>query len=453
MKAVIMAGGKGTRIASMVGDVPKPMIRICGKPILQWEIECLARNKITDITIVIGHLGHFIREYFADGAAFGVKIDYYEETEPLGTAGALYRIPGLDEDFLLLNGDTIFDIDFSRFIAFHRSRGATEGGMHCGVAQGATSCATGPALASLMTHPNSHPYDSALIETEILPPQEEGGIPCDSHRVVRWLNKEDDRLWCHNRVNAGIQIVSPALLAQAAALLPPEKRGGKLDLDRDILKPAVASGGIYAYDSSEYVKDMGTPDRFHQVEADIRGGLVGARNLGCPQKAFFLDRDGTINRSSGFLTDINDMELLPGAAEAVRRINESGYLAIVVTNQPQIARGELDFAGLSQIHDKMETLLGREGAFLDAVYFCPHHPDAGFPGERTAYKRACSCRKPEPGMLLQAAADFHIDVSSSFMIGDSWRDEESGRRAGCKKSVRLSEGRSLLDAVTELLNA
>ncbi|MBP5158248.1 MAG: HAD hydrolase-like protein, partial [Treponema sp.] len=92
-------------------------------------------------------------------------------------------------------------------------------------------------------------------------------------------------------------------------------------------------------------------------------------------------------------------------------------------------------------------------AFLDSVYFCPHHPDAGFPGERTAYKRACSCRKPEPGMLLQAAADFHIDVSSSFMIGDSWRDEESGRRAGCKKSVRLSEGRSLLDAVTELLNA
>ena len=101
MKAVIMAGGKGTRIASMAGDIPKPMIRICGKPILQWEIECLARNGITDITLVIGHLGHFIREYFADGSAFGVSVSYYEETEPLGTAGALYRLPGLDEDFLL----------------------------------------------------------------------------------------------------------------------------------------------------------------------------------------------------------------------------------------------------------------------------------------------------------------------------------------------------------------
>lgn len=425
-----MAGGKGTRIASMAGDIPKPMIRICGKPILQWEIECLARNGITDITLVIGHLGHFIREYFADGSASGVSVSYYEETEPLGTAGALYRLEGLDDDFLLLNGDTVFDIDCARFIAFHKEHRA---------------------LATLMTHPNSHPYDSALIQTEILPPEAEGGMPRDSHRVVRWLNKEDERLWYHNRVNAGIQILSPALLEQAASALPPGKRGGKLDLDRDILKPAVAGGGIYAYDTSEYVKDMGTPDRYRQVEADIGAGLVSARNLGRPQKAFFLDRDGTLNKSAGFLKDIDDMELLPGTAEAVRRINESGYLAVVVTNQPQIARGELDFPDLRLIHDKMETLLGREGAYLDAIYFCPHHPDAGFPGERPAYKKPCSCRKPETGLLLQAAADFHIDLSSSYMIGDSWRDEDVGRNAGCKASVRLGEGESLLDAVKGLL--
>ncbi len=434
MKAVIMAGGKGTRIAQMVSDLPKPMIRICGKPILQWELECLARNAITDITLVIGHLGHFIREYFGDGGKFGVQIRYYEESEPLGTAGALYRLDGLRgpgaEDFLLLNGDTVFDIDFSRFIAFHREHGA---------------------LASLMTHPNSHPYDSALIQTEILPPAEEGGMPRDSRRVARWLNKEEDRLWYHNRVNAGIQIISPALLSQAEASFPPEKRGGKLDLDRDILKPAVASGGIYAYDSSEYVKDMGTPERYRQVEADIGNGLVSARNLGHPQKAFFLDRDGTLNRSAGFLKDIDDMELLPGVAKAIRRINESGYLAIVVTNQPQIARGELDFGELRQIHDKLETLLGREGAYLDAIYFCPHHPDAGFPGERPAYKRPCGCRKPETGLITQAAEDFHIDIAASCMIGDSWRDEEVGRNAGCARSIRLAEGEGLLDVVERLL--
>ncbi len=467
MKAVIMAGGKGTRIASMVSDVPKPMIRLCGKPILQWELECLARNGITDITLVIGHLGQFIRDYFADGTAFGVHIRYYEETEPLGTAGALYRIPWLtgqdgpagraDQngpgnpgnpgnasstnasadtagDFLLLNGDTVFDIDFTRFIAFHTEQRKRYG-----------------ALASLMTHPNSHPADSALIETEILPPSEEGGMPRDSHRLVRWLTKEEPRLWYHNRVNAGIQIISPALLARAAEALPPEKRGGKLDLDRDILKPAVSRGVIFAYDSSEYIKDMGTPDRYRQVEADIQGGLVQARNLHRPQKAIFLDRDGTVNKSAGFLKNIDDMELLPGAAEAIRKINESGYLAIVVTNQPQIARGELDFAGLREIHNKLETLLGREGAYLDALYFCPHHPDAGFPGERIAYKCACSCRKPETGLLTQAAQDFNIELASSYMIGDSWRDKEVGERAGCRGSIRLEEGQSLLDAVTGIL--
>ena len=360
MQAVIMAGGKGTRIAQMVSDVPKPMIRLFGKPILQWELECLARNGIRDVTLVIGHLGQFIRDYFGDGSVFGLAIRYYEETEPLGTAGALYRIPWLtgqsgqeggtasntagtaddpQQDFLLLNGDTVFDIDLSRFIAFHTERHA---------------------LASLLTHPNSHPYDSALIETEILPPQEAGGLPSDSRKVVRWLSKEDTRRWYHNRVNAGIQIISPALLSLAKAALPPEKRGGKLDLDRDILKPAVTSGRIYAYDSSEYVKDMGTPDRYRQVEADIQQGLVAARNLRQPQKAVFLDRDGTLNRSAGFLKNIDDLELLPGVAEAVRMINESGYLAIVVTNQPQIARGELDFAGLQEIDDKLETLLGKE---------------------------------------------------------------------------------------------
>lgn len=439
MKAVIMAGGKGTRIASMVSDVPKPMIRLCGKPILQWELECLARNGITDITLVTGHLGRFIRDYFADGAAFGVHIRYYEETEPLGTAGALYRIPWLTgqdsrDDFLLLNGDTIFDIDFARFIAFHTEQREQHG-----------------ALASLMTHPNSHPSDSALIETEILPPEQDGGMPRDSHRLVRWLTKEEPRLWYHNRVNAGIQIISPPLLAQAAAALPPEKRGGRLDLDRDILKPAVSRGVIFAYDSSEYIKDMGTPDRYRQVEADIQGGLVQARNLHRPQKAIFLDRDGTVNKSAGFLKDIDDMELLPGAAEAIRKINESGCLAVIVTNQPQIARGELDFAGLREIHNKLETLLGREGAYLDGLYFCPHHPDAGFPGERPAYKRTCSCRKPETGLLTQAAQDFNIDLSASYMIGDSWRDKEVGERAGCRKSIQLEAGQSLLDAVTGIL--
>jgi mannose-1-phosphate guanylyltransferase / phosphomannomutase len=426
MKTVIMAGGKGTRIASIANDIPKPMIQICGKPILAYQIESLKRSGLTDITLVTGHLGHFIRDYFGDGSRFGVNISYYDETEPLGTAGALYKIPGLTEDFLLLCGDTIFDIDFSRFTAFHREHNA---------------------LATLMSHPNGHPYDSSLLVTEITPPAEPGALPRDSHKVIQWMNKEDERLWYKNRVNAGIELISPTLLAEAAKNITKEK----VDLDRDILKPLVSSGRIYAYDTPEYIKDMGTPDRYYQVEKDIEAGLVQQRNLSHKQKAVFLDRDGTINKDAGFLTDIDSMELIPGAAEAVRKINESGYLAVVVTNQPVIARGELTFEQLQEINNKLETLLGKAGAYIDALYFCPHHPDKGFAGERPEYKCDCDCRKPKPGMLLQAAEDFNIDLSLSFMAGDSDRDVQAGIQAGCKESVQIAKSFILSEFVQKYI--
>lgn len=411
MRAVIMAGGRGTRIASVNSDVPKPMIPVCGKPILQYQIENLKACGISDITLVIGHLGSVVRDYFGDGSAFGVSISYFEETSPLGTAGALFRMPELTEDFVLMCGDLILDLDFGRFVAFHKRKGA---------------------LASLVSHPNSHPYDSSLLVTD-----SEG-------RVLRWMNKEEPRLYYKNRVNAGIEIISPELLRRIAPAAE------KVDLDRDVLKPAIGTGLIFAYDTPEYIKDMGTPDRFYEVEADIASGLVAARNLSKPQKAVFLDRDGTLNRYAGFITAPEQLELLPDAAKAVRAINRSGYLAIVVTNQPVIARGECSFETLQEIHDKLETELGREGAFLDAIYLCPHHPDRGFEGERPEYKTDCDCRKPKPGLLLRAAQDFNIDLSGSIMIGDGERDVQAGINAGCAVSHLLKEGETLPEALKEL---
>lgn len=432
MKAVIMAGGKGTRIASVRSDIPKPMIPVLGKPILEWQIECLKKNGITDILIGIGHLGHFIRDYFGDGKKFGVDISYYEEKEPLGTAGFLFKAQGLDKDFLLLCGDTIFDIDFNRFINFHQEK---------------------KALASLMTHPNNHPYDSSLIVTEIEYPQEgSGGMPVDSHKVAAWLAKEDERLWYKNRVNAGIQIISAELLDLTKKTLVPRhpENPDKIDLDRDVLKPAVKTGRIYAYDTTEYIKDMGTPDRLEQVECDLKTGLVNAKNLSNKQRALFLDRDGTLNKEVNFLTNIDDLELLPGAAEAVKKINQAGYLAIVITNQPVIARGEVTLQQLNEIHAKLETLLGREGAYIDGLYFCPHHPDKGFEGERPEYKRDCECRKPKAGMVLQAARDFNIDLSASYMIGDRDKDVECGQAAGLKQSVLCERNGNLLEALNKI---
>ena len=419
MKVVIMAGGKGTRIASVKSDVPKPMIPIAGKPILEWQVENLKACGLTDVTLVIGYLGHVIKDYFGDGSKFGVKIDYFVEDSPLGTAGALFKM-NLTEDFLLMCGDVILDVDFNRFIEFHKKNRA---------------------WASLMAHPNGHPYDSSLLVTEILPPQQSGGLPVDTHRVIQWMNKEDERLYYKNRVNAGIEIISPALLEETMRSFVPRhpETPDKIDLDRDVLKPNIPSGKIFAYDTPEYIKDMGTPDRYYEVEKDIQSGKVKARNLSQKQKAVFLDRDGTINKYVGFLRSADEFELLTGVAEAIKAINKSGYLAIVVTNQPVIARGECTWEELQRIHDKMETELGKEGAFLDAIYVCPHHPDKGFEGERSEYKFDCDCRKPKAGLFLQAAKDFNIDLSQSIMIGDSERDVEAGKNAGCKKSIRIKD--------------
>lgn len=424
MKVVIMAGGKGSRIASVKSDVPKPMIPIAGKPILEWQIDCLRSQGLNEITLVIGYLGNIIKAYFGDGSRFGVSISYFVEESPLGTAGALFKMPELTEDFLLLCGDVMLDVDFNRFIAFHRSHGA---------------------WASLMAHPNGHPYDSSLLVTEVLPPQVPGGNPVDTHKVVKWMNKEDERLYYKNRVNAGIEIISPELLRETMKHYVPRhpETPDKIDLDRDVLKPNIASGKIYAYDTPEYIKDMGTPDRYYEVEADIKNGKVKARNLSRKQKAVFLDRDGTLNKYVGFLTKAEQLELLPGAAEAVKMINKSEYLAIVVTNQPVIARGECTWEALQAIHEKMETELGKEGAFLDGIYICPHHKDKGFEGELPEYKYDCECRKPKAGLLLQAAHDFNIDLSQSVMIGDSENDVLAGQTAGCRKSVLLKEGQKL----------
>jgi len=436
MKVVIMAGGKGTRIASIKNDVPKPMIEIGGKPILQWQIENLRACGLTDIILVIGHLGEVIQEYFRDGSSFGVSISYFVESTPLGTAGALFKMPQLTEDFLLMCGDVVLDVDFNRFIDFHFKKHA---------------------WASLMTHPNGHPYDSSLLVTEILPPQTIGGLPVDTHCVKKWMNKEDERLYYQNRVNAGIEIISPSLLQEVAKNYVPRhpENPDKIDLDRDVLKPHINSGRIFAYDTTEYIKDMGTPDRFYEVEEDIEKGKVRARNLKHPQKAVFLDRDGTINQYVGFLTKAEQFELIPQVEDAIKLINKSGYLTIVVTNQPVIARGDCDWENLRMIHDKMETDLGKSGAFVDGIYVCPHHPDKGFEGERPEYKINCDCRKPKAGLFLKAASDYHIDLSQSVMIGDSDADVEAGRNAGLLHSVKIERNKpgALEHVLSEILKS
>ena len=423
-----MAGGRGTRITSVASDIPKPMIKIGDKPVLEHELECLRSQGFTDIIITVSHLGQIIMDYFGDGSKvspatgkpFGVHIEYYFEKEPLGNAGALFKIKEkLTEDFLLLNADALFDVDFNRFVDYHRQHGA---------------------LVTLFAHANDHPYDSGLLVVD------------KDNYVQQWLTKEDARpQYYRNIVNGGLHVLSPKVLDV-------EINTPKVDLDRQILKPLAGTGKMLCYNSPEYAKDMGTPERYYAACADYKSGKIQGKNLRNKQKAIFLDRDGTINKYVGYLRTPEQFELLEGVGEAIRKINLSGYLAIVVTNQPVIARGEVTVDDLQEIHNKMETMLGKEGAYLDGVYYCPHHPDKGFAGEVEELKIVCECRKPKAGLLLQAAKDFNIDLSQSWMIGDSENDVLSGKNAGCKTALigetdygQNLQVTSLLDFVKEIL--
>ena len=412
-----MAGGKGTRISELFPNIPKPLIPIDGIPVLEREIISLRDQGFSDIILTIGYMAEKIQAYFGDGSKWGVKVNYFIEDKPLGNAGALFKLD-LEEDFLLLNADAVFDVDFNRMIEYHKNHGG---------------------LVTLFTHPNSHPYDSGLI------------IADKNGEVKQWLTKEDKRpQYYKNRVNAGLHVISPKALEfcgidKKTIGTEVDEKVIKVDLDRQILKPLCGTGKMFCYDSPEYVKDMGTPKRYRAVEKDFKAGVVSAKNLRNKQKAIFLDRDGTINRYVGFLTKTEELELLPGSAEALRLINASSYLAIVITNQPVIARGEVTWKGLEEIHNKMETLLGQQGVFVDAIYFCPHHPHKGFEGEIPELKFDCDCRKPKPGMILRASEDYNIDLSQSYMIGDTDTDFQAGLSAGCKP-IKINEG-GLLEAV------
>ncbi|QSO47530.1 HAD-IIIA family hydrolase [Alicyclobacillus mengziensis] len=402
-----MAGGKGTRVLALTNDeIPKPMLSICGKPILEHQIDVLKKHGITDITLVVGHRSSAISNYFLDGAGFGVSIEYIEEELPLGTAGALYYLRNrVHDDFFLVYGDIIYDIDMTKMLEFHRQKHS---------------------VVTLFVHPNSHPYDSDLVVLD------------SNDRVVRLDSKTNTRnYYFDNYVNAGIFLLSPDVL-------PYVSEPTSTDLERDVITRLIHSSKVFGYRSPEYVRDLGTPERIRDAESDIMTGIVTSRNLSLPQKCIFVDRDGTLNQYRDFIYHESQFQLEEGTLDAVRAINQSKYLCIVVTNQPVVARGLCTVDDVDQIHRKMKTLLGNQGAYLDDVLYCPHHPDLGYPEENRVYKIDCKCRKPKTGMLQLAAQMYNIDLSQSWIIGDTTVDIQTGIAAGMK-TVLVQTGQRGMD--------
>jgi histidinol-phosphate phosphatase family protein len=401
-QAVILAGGMGTRLRERLGDLPKPMIPIAGKPLLEHQIELARRHGFEDVIIFAGYRAELIERHFGDGSRWAMRVRTIVERAPLGTAGAV--LAGFDllaDEFVVLYGDTMVNVDLERIRLAHERNHAD---------------------ATLLVHPNNHPLDSDLIEVD----------------QTGWITAFHNRphltdAWFQNLVNAGLYVIRKAALRPYLSPKP-------MDFGRDVFAPMLGQGGrLLAYNSPEYIKDIGTPERYDKVCAEHAAGVVQLSSLSTPQRAVFLDRDGTLIREVDGLTSPDQLELVPAAAEAVRELNHHGWRAVLVTNQPVVAKGFCKESDVIAVHNKLETLLGRGHAFLDRIYWCPHHPEKGFPGERPELKMDCACRKPKPGMLLQAQQDLNLDLKASWLIGDSTTDLETARNAGVK-SVLVRTG-------------
>ena len=280
--------------------------------------------------------------------------------------------------------------------------------------------------ATLFLHPNDHPADSDLVEVDSM------------DRITGFLpSPHPNGLLYRNLVNAGLYLLESSRLKKAGF-----PSSHQLDFVKDVFPFLRSDGGcLQGYESREYIKDMGTPDRLAEVEADIKSGRVERFALRNPLPAVFFDRDGTLSRSLDYVRTPEQLELFDETPAAVGRLNQAGFLVVVVSNQPVIARGECTIEMLERIHRKLETRLGEARAYLDRVYYCPHHPEGGFPGEVQKLKIDCPCRKPKSGLFQQAARELNIGFAGSWVVGDTTVDLESARRIGAKSAlVRTGHG-------------
>jgi len=309
-------------------------------------------------------------------------------------------------------GDTMLNVDLGRLWRTHEQAGAS---------------------ATLFLHPNNHPLDSDLVEMDAV------------DRITAFHNRpHDPDRYFQNLVNAGLYVMEKRALMGFPVTRHPSPATPMLDFGKDVFPALVARGEhLHGYNSPEFIKDIGTPDRYQWVCAQYDAGIIQRSSFETPSPAVFLDRDGTLIEevTQHGIASHEQLQLIPGAADAVHALNQSGLRAVVVTNQPIVAKGMATEADIQMQHNKLETLLGREHAFVDRIYWCPHHPEKGFPGERADLKIDCDCRKPKTGMIRRAARELNLDLSRSWLIGDTTTDVQTAKNAGLRSVlVRTGHG-------------
>ena len=408
-QAIILAGGKGTRLQERLKGMPKPLIDICGRPLLEHQIQLLKKFNFSNVILLVNYGAEQIEKFCTSKDNWGINIQCIDEGIPRGTAGAVIAaFDLLQDEFLIMYGDTMLEVDLKRFGEFHHSSPDVD--------------------ATLFVHPNDHPSDSDLVEVN-----DESWVTA-FHPYPR---KEGQ--FFKNLVNAALYCL------RRDALEPWLGNSGMLDFGKDIFPDMIRRRKkIRAYNSPEYIKDCGTPGRLDKVVNDYLTGRIKRSGLSLKQQAVFIDRDGVINKEMTHLSSPEQFELLPNVGSAIKRLTDAEYRTVVVTNQPVIARGECTHDVLRQIHNKMEGLLGKGGAYVDRIYYCPHHPDKGYEGEIAELKIDCDCRKPNIGMVERACEELNIDVKNSWIVGDTTVDVLTGDRAGLR-SILVETGYAGLD--------
>jgi len=404
-QAVVLCGGRATRLASVLGDLPKVLVPVAGQPLLHHLLRDLGAAGVGEVLLLAGVGGDRVGEAAAELAPAGLRVETIIEPEPRGTAGALHGVAEqLRERFLLIYGDVFTAVDWPRLTAYDQARSG---------------------LATLLVHRSDHPEDSDVVVTD------------DRDRVTGWLGRHPAQrrgpLPAAPLTNAGVAAFHRDLLHH----IPADRAS---DLFGEVLPTLVTARlPVFGYRSSEYVKDLGTPERLAAVERYVSSGRARLR-----AEVVLLDRDGVLNEEVGNVSRPDQLRLLPGAAEGLRRLNDAGIRTAVITNQAVVARGLCTAEELDGIHEHLAELLRAEGARLDGLYYCPHHPETHH-GEGVAELRGpCRCRKPAVGLAEDALSALDAPAWRTLVIGDSTTDLQLATNAGLA-SIAVDTGHGCKD--------
>ncbi len=404
--AVITAGGKGTRLKSITGKIPKPLYPIA-------DISCLERAIINLIKFGIKKvflLTSYEKEYFISKKnhftkKYDIELFVIQEELPLGECGGLWNIKQfLEDDFLFLGGDLVWDFDIKKANEFHKINGST---------------------ITLLTHISSHPHDSDLI------------IESQTKEIKKFLCKphQNNELSSAYLGNAGISIIKKIFLENNP---PPSEPISFFKYLSQLKKNNCTR--IYSYNTSEFIKDIGTAERFHNTEKFLQRSSISRLSYQKKQKALFLDRDGTLIecKEKKYILKKEEIKYNFKNLKFIKNIIDEYSICIIVSNQPQIAMGLATFEEVSEINGKIINDLFKLGIKIDLASICPHHPHSGYKGENKNLKFNCFCRKPEPGLILAESFRRNIDLSKSLLIGDTINDEIAAFKAGCS-FINVSE--------------